>query len=27
REGLNILHDSFIELIQKDGMPDMPIMH
>lgn len=27
REGFNILHDSFIELIQKDGMPDMPVMH
>lgn len=27
REGLNLLHDSFIEQIQADGMPDMPVMH
>ncbi len=27
REGFNILHDCFIELIQKDGMPDMPVMY
>ncbi|WP_353613928.1 hypothetical protein [Mangrovibacter phragmitis] len=27
RESLNILHDSFIEQIQTDGMPDMPVMH
>jgi len=27
REGFNILHDSFIEQIQKEGMPDMPVMH
>lgn len=27
REGFNMLHDSFIEQIQKDGMPDMPVMH
>ncbi len=27
REGFNMLHDSFIELIQKNGMPDMPVMH
>ncbi|CAH5524090.1 hypothetical protein AI2941V1_0827 [Enterobacter cloacae] len=27
REGLNLLHDSFIEQIQKEGMPDMPVMH
>lgn len=27
REGLEILHDSFIEQIQTEGMPDMPVMH
>lgn len=27
REGFNMLHDSFIEQIQKEGMPDMPVMH
>ncbi|WP_313083040.1 hypothetical protein [Atlantibacter sp.] len=27
REGLNILHDSFIRQIQTEGMPDMPVMH
>lgn len=27
REGFNLLHDSFIEQIQTEGMPDMPIMH
>ncbi|GAB7450063.1 hypothetical protein OUHCRE12_45090 [Enterobacter kobei] len=27
REGFNLLHDSFIEQIQKEGMPDMPVMH
>lgn len=27
REGFNLLHDSFIEQIQTDGMPDMPVMH
>ncbi|QFH70923.1 hypothetical protein FR762_14870 [Enterobacter sp. E76] len=27
REGLNLLHDSFIEQIQTEGMPDMPVMH
>lgn len=27
REGLDILHDSFIEQIQTEGMPGMPVMH
>ncbi|HED1503475.1 TPA: hypothetical protein R4S70_000961 [Raoultella ornithinolytica] len=27
REGFNLLHDSFIEQIQTEGMPDMPVMH
>lgn len=27
REGFNLLHDSFIEQIRKEGMPDMPVMH
>jgi len=27
REGLDLLHDSFIEQIQTEGMPDMPVMH
>ncbi|HGH5978351.1 TPA: hypothetical protein ACJI8J_001716 [Kluyvera georgiana] len=27
REGMNLLHDSFIEEIQTEGMPDMPVMH
>lgn len=27
REGFNLLHDSFIEQIQKEGMPDKPVMH
>lgn len=27
REGFNMLHDSFIEQPQTDGMPDMPVMH
>jgi len=27
REGFEILHDSFIEEIQTNGMPDMPVMH
>lgn len=27
REGLNLLHDSFIEHIQTEGMPGMPVMH
>ncbi|HGB4477404.1 hypothetical protein [Salmonella enterica] len=27
REGFNFLHDSFIEQIQTEGMPDMPVMH
>lgn len=27
REGFNMLHDSFIEQIQTEGMPDMPVMH
>lgn len=27
REGFNLLHDSFIEQIQKEGIPDMPVMH
>lgn len=27
RDGFNLLHDSFIEQIQNEGMPDMPIMH
>ena len=27
REGFNLLHDSFIEQIQTEGVPDMPIMH
>lgn len=27
RESLNMLHDSFIEQLQTDGMPDMPVMH
>ncbi|HHL0033240.1 hypothetical protein M8U73_08790 [Enterobacter hormaechei] len=27
REGFNLLHDSFIEQIQKEGMPDMSVMH
>ena len=27
REGLNILHDSFIKQIQTEGMPGMPVMH
>lgn len=27
RESFNLLHDSFIEQIQTEGMPDMPVMH
>ena len=27
REGLDILHDSFIRQIQTEGMPGMPVMH
>ncbi|HBW5629112.1 TPA: hypothetical protein MFA82_004514, partial [Klebsiella pneumoniae] len=27
REGLNLLHDSFIEHIQIEGVPEAPIMH
>lgn len=27
REGFNMLHDGFIEQIQTEGMPDVPIMH
>ncbi|HCT8855350.1 hypothetical protein ACLH04_09075 [Enterobacter hormaechei] len=27
REGFNLLHDSFIDQIQTEGMPDMPVMH
>lgn len=27
REGFNMLHDGFIEQIQTEGMPDMPVMH
>lgn len=27
REGLELLHDSFIEQIQTEGMPDMPVTH
>ncbi|EEG1034344.1 TPA: hypothetical protein G8R10_005042 [Salmonella enterica] len=27
REGFALLHDSFIEQIQTEGMPDMPVMH
>lgn len=27
REGFAMLHDSFIEQIQTEGMPDMPVMH
>ncbi|EPB2724777.1 hypothetical protein ACT2X3_000746 [Enterobacter hormaechei] len=27
REVFNLLHDSFIEQIQKEGMPDMPVIH
>ncbi len=27
REGMDLLHDSFIEQIQTEGMPDMPVMH
>lgn len=27
REGLGILHDSFIEQIQTEGMPGMPVVH
>lgn len=27
REGLEILHDSFIEQLNTEGMPSMPVMH
>ncbi|WP_267667795.1 hypothetical protein [Klebsiella quasipneumoniae] len=27
REGFNLLHDSFIEQIQTEGVPEAPIMH
>ncbi|HFI5586083.1 TPA: hypothetical protein ACGQTX_004680 [Raoultella ornithinolytica] len=27
REGFNMLHDGFIEQIQTEGVPDMPVMH
>ncbi|MGY7752031.1 hypothetical protein L1S09_12195, partial [Klebsiella pneumoniae] len=27
REGLNLLHDSFIEHIQIECVPEAPIMH
>lgn len=27
REGFNLLHDSFIDQIQTEGMPGMPVMH
>jgi hypothetical protein len=27
REGLEMLHDSFIEQIQAEGMPEMPVTH
>ncbi|EPL9917103.1 hypothetical protein RFE14_003036, partial [Klebsiella pneumoniae] len=27
REGFNLLHDSFIEHIQIEGVPEAPIMH
>ncbi|HHF8231949.1 TPA: hypothetical protein ACPTX6_004508 [Klebsiella pneumoniae] len=27
REGFNMLHDGFIEQIQTDGIPPMPVMH
>lgn len=27
REGFDLLHNSFIEQIQTEGMPDMPVMH
>lgn len=27
REGFSLLHDSFIEQIQKVGIPDMPVIH
>lgn len=27
REGFDMLHDSFIQQIQTEGMPDMPVMH
>jgi hypothetical protein len=27
REGLEILHDGYIEEIQTNGMPEMPVMH
>ncbi len=27
REGLEILHDEFIEMIKTEGIPDMPVVH
>ncbi|HIF5901132.1 TPA: hypothetical protein ACX3HX_003808, partial [Raoultella ornithinolytica] len=27
RQGFNMLHDGFIEQIQTEGMPGMPVMH
>lgn len=27
REGLEMLHDEFIEMIHTEGMPDMPVVH
>lgn len=27
REGMEMLHDSFIEMINTEGMPDMPVVH
>lgn len=27
REGFNLLHDGFIEQINTEGVPDMPVMH
>lgn len=27
REGMEMLHDSFIEMINTEGMPDMPVIH
>lgn len=27
REGMEMLHDSFIEMINTEGLPDMPVVH
>lgn len=27
REGLEMLHDEFIEMVNTEGMPDMPVVH